>query len=91
MPRELLDRPCRRTTHRQVRTERVTKDVNPRFTFARLAVRRTNTWMTFCVSGFPVPSQSTRGPRRCRASRKASVNRLVIGTYRMRPPFGIVT
>ena len=28
-----------------------------------LPIVRTRTWTTFCVSGFPVPSQSTRGPR----------------------------
>src|SRR4051794_26258588 len=39
--------------------------------------------MTFCVSGFPAPSQSTRG-RGWRASRKTSINRLVSGTYRSR-------
>jgi hypothetical protein len=39
------------------------------FTFALLAIRRTSTAMTFCVRGFPAPSQSTRGPRKWRASR----------------------
>jgi len=47
----------------------------PGFTFARRAARRSITWMTICVSGFPSPSHSTRAPRRWRASRSVSANR----------------
>jgi hypothetical protein len=35
-----------------------------------------------CARGFPPPSQTTRGPRRGRASHSASVTRLVIGPWR---------
>jgi len=43
-------------------------------TFARLAERRIKTWIIFRVSGFPVSSQSTLGPRRCLALFSAPAN-----------------
>ena len=67
MSGQFLDGPRRRPTHRQVRTERVPQDVNARLArCARRAARRTSHCTTFCVSGSPFSSQSTRGPRRCR-------------------------
>src|SRR6267378_202951 len=51
----------------------------PGFTFARLATRRIITWMTFCVSGCPCLSQSTRVPRR------SSHAQLPLGQVHVRP------
>ena len=85
MSSEFLDGPRRRSTHRQVGTERLTQDVNP--------------WRHVRPSGGPsdnhlkdlLRERLSRSvaedavPRRCRSFRHASVSRVVIGTYRMRP------
>ena len=71
MPGEFLNRPRRRASHREVRTERVTQDVHPvALTFARRAARL-HPACTICrVNGVPSSWHSTRVLRRCRCSRE---------------------
>ena len=93
VPRQLLNRPCWRATHRQMRTERVPQDMHP-------IVRQTAPCepLAWPVSARSAWSAARRRPDRAHARSadadarsSAAANRLVSGTCRRRPPLGVVT
>jgi hypothetical protein len=87
---ELLDGPCRRALHRQVRTERVPKDVHA-LVDARDALSAPDGFdHAIARDRRPIRETQARSDRRCRAALSAAVRRCVIGNPRDRPPFGTV-
>ena len=70
----------------------MTQDVHPASARSPDAPPATSRTCTICrVNGVPSSWHSTRVLRRCRCSASAAASRRVSGTYRCRPPFGVVT
>ena len=91
MPRQFLNGPRGRPTHRQVRTERVPEDMHAR---ADVRPRRHPPHRhlhDLLRQGPPLPIAEHAGTRRWRAPFSASRSRSVIGTNRTRPPLVAVT
>jgi Homeodomain-like domain-containing protein len=63
---QFLNRSGGRSAHCQMGTKRVSQDMHPRFHVGAARTRRTITCTSFCVSGCPFESHSTRLLRRCR-------------------------
>jgi len=92
MSGDLLNRPCRRTSHGQMRTEHVTQPVSSTRGNASFTPSFPNVLAHDILRERQAIVQAEH-PRTFQMAmvRRADANRAVIGTYRNRPPFGAVT